>query len=173
MEIFFALLAFCGGNSPVTGEFPAQRPVTRNFDVFFYLGLYQQFTKQWTAGWFETPWRSLWLHCNDCSISCHFHRGGCNRPANLTNPTLRLSHIDTQFRMEIFTFGSTRVTGVVSWLYSALISSHHFPFSAGYCSCTARYFLDVKSGPDPVKLLSHDDCWLGHRTTTSLPPPFK
>ena len=27
------------GNSPVTGEFPAQRPVTRSFDVFFDLHL--------------------------------------------------------------------------------------------------------------------------------------
>ena len=35
MEIFSALLAFCEGNSPATGEFPAQRPVTLNFDVFF------------------------------------------------------------------------------------------------------------------------------------------
>ena len=31
---FSALLAFCVGNSPVTGEFPAQRPVTRSFDIF-------------------------------------------------------------------------------------------------------------------------------------------
>ena len=29
------LLTFCAGNSPVTGEFPAQKPVTRSFDVFF------------------------------------------------------------------------------------------------------------------------------------------
>ena len=35
MEIFSALLAFCAGSSPVTGEFPAQRPVTPSFDVFF------------------------------------------------------------------------------------------------------------------------------------------
>ena len=28
METFSALLAFCAGNSPVIGEFPAQRPVT-------------------------------------------------------------------------------------------------------------------------------------------------
>ena len=35
METFSALLAFCAGNSPVTGEFPSQRPVTRSFDVFF------------------------------------------------------------------------------------------------------------------------------------------
>ena len=39
LETFFALLAFCVGNSLVTREFPAQRPVTRSFDVFFYLGL--------------------------------------------------------------------------------------------------------------------------------------
>ena len=30
-----ALLAFCAGNSPVTGEFPAQRQMMRSFDVFF------------------------------------------------------------------------------------------------------------------------------------------
>ena len=35
METFFVLLALCARNSPVTGEFPAQKPVTRNFDVFF------------------------------------------------------------------------------------------------------------------------------------------
>ena len=37
METFSALLALCARNSPVTGEFPAQRPVTRSFDVFFDL----------------------------------------------------------------------------------------------------------------------------------------
>ena len=30
METFSALLALCAGNSPVPGEFPAQKPVTRN-----------------------------------------------------------------------------------------------------------------------------------------------
>ena len=37
METFSALLALCVGNSPVTGGFPSQRPVTRSFDVFFDL----------------------------------------------------------------------------------------------------------------------------------------
>ena len=37
METFSALLALCTGNSAVPGEFPAQRPVTRSFDVFFDL----------------------------------------------------------------------------------------------------------------------------------------
>ena len=35
METFSALLAICAGKSPVPGEFPAHRPVTRSFDVFF------------------------------------------------------------------------------------------------------------------------------------------
>ena len=39
METFSALLAICAGNSPVPGEYPAQRPVTRSFDVFFDLRL--------------------------------------------------------------------------------------------------------------------------------------
>ena len=39
METFSALLALCTENSPVTGEFPAQRPMTRSFDVFFDLRL--------------------------------------------------------------------------------------------------------------------------------------
>ena len=30
MEAFFALLALCAGNSPVTGDFPSQRPVMRS-----------------------------------------------------------------------------------------------------------------------------------------------
>ena len=47
METFSALLAICAGNSPVTGEFPAQRPVTRSFDVFFELRLNKRLSKQW------------------------------------------------------------------------------------------------------------------------------
>ena len=42
MEIFSALLVFCVGNSPVTGEFPSERPVTRGFDVSFDLRLYKR-----------------------------------------------------------------------------------------------------------------------------------
>ena len=60
-----ALLAICAGNSPVTGEFSAQRPVMRSFDVFFDLRLNKRLSKQSWGWWFETPWRSLWRHCND------------------------------------------------------------------------------------------------------------
>ena len=39
MEKLSALLAICAGNAPVIGEFHAQRPVRRSFDVFFDLRL--------------------------------------------------------------------------------------------------------------------------------------
>ena len=41
----FALLAICAGNSPVLGEFPSQRPVTRSFDVIFGLRLNERLSK--------------------------------------------------------------------------------------------------------------------------------
>ena len=50
METFSALLALCAGNSPVTGEFPSQRPVTRSFDIFFDLSLNKRLSKQCEAG---------------------------------------------------------------------------------------------------------------------------
>ena len=65
METFSALLAICAGNSPVTGEFLAQRPVTRSFDVFFDLRLNERLSKQWRGWWFETPLCPLWRHSND------------------------------------------------------------------------------------------------------------
>ena len=48
------------GNSPVTGEFPWQRPVTRSFDVFFDLRLNKRLSKQSWVWWFESPSRSLY-----------------------------------------------------------------------------------------------------------------
>ena len=64
METFSASLAIYAGNSPVTGEFPAQRPVTRSFGVFFDLRLNKRLSKQWWGWWFETPSCSLWRQCN-------------------------------------------------------------------------------------------------------------
>ena len=65
METIYPLLTLCAGNSPVTGEFPAQRPVTRSFDVFSDLHLDKRLSQQSWGWWFETPSRSLWRHCND------------------------------------------------------------------------------------------------------------
>ena len=46
METFSELLAICAVNSPVTGEFPSQRPVTWSFDVFFDLRRNKRLSKQ-------------------------------------------------------------------------------------------------------------------------------
>ena len=64
MESFSALLAICAGNSPVTGEFAAEKPVTRSFDVLFDLRLNKRLSKQSLGWWFETLSRPLWRHCN-------------------------------------------------------------------------------------------------------------
>ena len=64
METFSALLAICAGNSPVPGEFPTQRPVTRSFDVYFDLRLNKRLCKQSWGWWFETLLCPLWRHGN-------------------------------------------------------------------------------------------------------------
>ena len=96
-----ALLAICAGNSPVPAEFPAQRPVTRGFDVFFDLCLNKQLSKQWWGWWFETSSRPLWRHRNADEQS-HVHQR--------LLPT-RSSH----------TLGNTRRPGS---------NGHHFVYSA-------------------------------------------
>ena len=80
IEKFSASLAICAGNSPVTGEFPAQRPVKRSFDVFFDLPLNKRWVNNREAGdlrrycahydvtvmYWEYSWRPIfkWSHCN-------------------------------------------------------------------------------------------------------------
>ena len=70
METFSALLAICSENSPVPGEFPTQRPVTRSFDVFFDLRLNKRLSKQWWGWWSETLLHPLWRHRNVHHIAC-------------------------------------------------------------------------------------------------------
>ena len=49
----------------VMGEFPAQRPVTRSFDVFFDLRLNKRLSKQSWGWWFEMLSNPLWRHSNE------------------------------------------------------------------------------------------------------------
>ena len=72
METFSALLALCAGNSPVSGEFPAQRPVTRSFDVFFDLHLIKWLSKHPRGWWFETLSHPFWRHCNELRLGHGF-----------------------------------------------------------------------------------------------------
>ena len=64
METFSVLLAISAGNSPVPGEFPAQRPMTRSFHVFFDLRPNKPLSKQSWGWWFEMLLRPLWCLCN-------------------------------------------------------------------------------------------------------------
>ena len=54
METFSALVALRVGNSPVTGKFPSQRPVTRSFDAVFDLC--------WNQGWGQVLFEVLYKY---------------------------------------------------------------------------------------------------------------
>ena len=80
METFSALLAICAGNSPVTGEFPPQRPLTWSCGVFFDLRLNKRLSKLSWGRWFKTPSRPLWRHTNDITA---YSRIQCQSLINL------------------------------------------------------------------------------------------
>ena len=63
----FRVTGLCVGNWPVSGEFPAQRPVTHSFDVFFGLRLIKRLSKHSRGWWFETRSHPLWRHYNGYS----------------------------------------------------------------------------------------------------------
>ena len=86
METFSALLALCAGNSPVTlcreipGHrwIPAQRPVTRSFDVFFDLRPNKRLSKQslccgLTQIYFTQPIVVWWQWSNNCECVWRSH----------------------------------------------------------------------------------------------------
>ena len=94
MGTFSALLAICAGNSPVPGDFPTQRPVTRSFDVYFDLRLNKRLCKQSWGWWFNTLLCPLWRHSNEkriytcicvcecamgCTVSHQFNQVSCTR----------------------------------------------------------------------------------------------
>ena len=64
MKTFSSLLALCTVNSPVTGEFLLQRPVTLSFDVLYALLMDKLLSKPSGRWCIESPSRSLWRHCN-------------------------------------------------------------------------------------------------------------
>ena len=101
METFSALLAICAGNSPVPGEFPSQRPVTRSFDVFFDLRLNKRLSKQWWGWWFETPSCPLWRHRNGKQCTLPVYGCGCT-DNGIPSPMLLLSLLSYVHRYYYF-----------------------------------------------------------------------
>ena len=92
METFSALLAICAGNSPVTGEFPSQRPVARSFYVFFDLCLNKRLSKQSWRRWFETLSRSLWRHHNACWL-CRYTKQSNDHLTNFSRNRWRKPYL--------------------------------------------------------------------------------
>ena len=90
MDTFSALVALCAGNSPVTGEFTAQRPVTRSFVVFFDLCLNKWLSKQSQCWWFETPSVPLWRYCN--YLSNYLEQTQFQNPSNFTDLIICVSY---------------------------------------------------------------------------------
>ena len=72
------LLALCEENLLVTGGFPRQTPVMQSFDVFFDVSLNKWLSKQSRWWWFETPWHSLWRHCNVAPQGQYYHHNHIN-----------------------------------------------------------------------------------------------
>ena len=102
METFSALLAICAGNSPVPGEFLAQRPVTRSFDVYFDPSPNKRLGKQLWGWWFETQSRPLWRH------------------RNVTLLTIMIMEWNMKKFWEIYIWSSTTINALETSLYTVL-----------------------------------------------------
>ena len=89
-NIFRATGLLCGAS----GEFLAQRPVTRSFDAWFDLCLNKLLRKQSWGWWFETLWRPLWRHCNVaiCSTQVDLRNAFCIRRPHIPK-CLRLAEM--------------------------------------------------------------------------------
>ena len=110
MKAFSALLAICAGNSPVTRQFPTQRLMTWNFDVFFDRCLNKRLSKQSWGWWFETP---LWRQCNgekghDNALAwkrfpqyCPFVRGIHRSPGDSPHKGLLMQSFDSFFVVKL------------------------------------------------------------------------
>ena len=112
METFAALLAICEGNSPVPGEFPAQRPVTRSFDAFFDLRLNKRLSEQSWGWWFETLSRPLWRHRN----ALHFL---------MTHTCVALCHLLFLTRMDEIHFRKSSCVGFLFWESTLILEIQH------------------------------------------------
>ena len=89
METISALLALCAGNSPVTSEFPAQRPVTRSFDVCFDPHLNKRLDKRHRAH-YDVIVMSISLMYVLLSVSDHANIFHMQSLSAITNPFLKI-----------------------------------------------------------------------------------
>ena len=110
-------MALCAGNSPVPGEIPAQRPVTRSFDVFFDLRLNKKLSKQSWGWWFETLSGPLWRHRNESeSLFTIKNMISLSSSHSNRNPIEGIQKIQDPFSIYRYEYQSVReeVTNIIS-----------------------------------------------------------
>ena len=120
METFFALLDFCVGNTPVTGELPAKRPETQILN-FFLWSAPEPTSKQWRRRWFEAPSRSLWHYCNEI----HEYRNNqiVGDTTDYRSLVIRciVVHDIISATVKILVVDKTNITGIRNWYISRII----------------------------------------------------
>ena len=137
-----ALLALYAGNSPVPGEFPAQRLVTRSFDVFFDLHLNKWLNKQ------SRPchsWRHrahydvtvMYMYIRDATVCYHC---SCTCPNTCICLAIGRCIVDNQIKLVIFHVSDNDASYLlkiwlrhskwqmkyreISWLFNCYVQSH-------------------------------------------------
>ena len=95
-------------------EFPAQRPVTRGFDVCFDLRLNKRLSKQSWGWWFETLSRPLWHHCN---VTEGYGSGA------MFNPFLRLHITSCEICFSLLCFVADHYNDVILGAIASQITS--------------------------------------------------
>ena len=121
MEAFSALLTICAGNSPVPGELPAQRAVTRSFDVFFDLRMNKRLSKHSWGWWLETLSHPLWRHRNVTITFTLLHTMACRMCGGQSNELvqnniIRIGHQWTYWHKINISVYQTRYMKVYGWV---------------------------------------------------------
>ena len=129
MEKFSAVLALCVGNSPVTGEFPSPRPVTRRSHVFFDLPLHKQLSKRLIHRWLEMWSHSLWRHCNERHIS----QSGLNTESGKWQP-LEIIYYANGLKSFLKTYPKcVHFKSEIKWMINLVDDSQKPQFSVIFC----------------------------------------
>ena len=129
----FRITGLCAENSPVTGGFPSQRPVTQTFAVFFDLHLNKRLSKQSRRRWFETPSRLLWCQCNGpwnmivSTGKCVFRSEGSNFSLTRRVTSTRSTWWDIETQGNVVVLGGTGHNDN-HWCYQLRQSWHHGNF---------------------------------------------
>ena len=136
METFSAMLAICARNSPVAGEFPAQRPVIEALMFSFICAT--RLSKQSWGWWFEIPFCPLWRHCNVLAMITQFS------DAYSTDINIYVYNRVSIFNQE--TAGNARTHNQHSgcWWPGAKAPGHQYPQCCLSICCI---------GPVPLKIL--------------------